>query len=126
MRVHADHGLLVGVGRAVQVLGSAAFFFLAVDKPLHLTRRPVAFVQVKLAQAAAHQPMLIIRIQNLKAARQPRQLVVIADQPMRESVKSSDPHAAHRKPQKILDAPAHLVGGLVGESDGQNGVGRNL
>ena len=41
-------------------------------------------------------------------------------------MESADPHAAHRKAQEVLDPFAHLVGGLVGEGHGQNGIGRDF
>ena len=35
------------------------------------------------------------------------------------AMESADPHAGGRHLQQLLDPPAHLVGGLVGESDRQ-------
>ena len=58
--------------------GPATFFLLAVDEPLDLARRPVTFVQVELFQGTPDDAVLIIRIQNLKTAGQPRQFMMIA------------------------------------------------
>ena len=44
---------------------------------------------------------------------------------MGESVEGADPQCAARHAEQLLDPPAHLAGGLVGEGDRQNGVRRN-
>ena len=41
-------------------------------------------------------------------------------------MEGANPHAAYRKTQKILDPPAHFVGGLVGEGHRQHGKRRSL
>jgi hypothetical protein len=51
---------------------------------------------------------------------------VRAQQPVREPVEGAHPHAAHGPAEHLLDAPAHLARGLVGEGDGQDRVRRGL
>jgi hypothetical protein len=45
-------------------------------------------------------------------------------QTMRQAMEGAYPQAAGRHAQHLFDAPAHFGGGLVGEGDGENRVGR--
>ena len=68
MGVHLYQGLLVTITPTLQALRTAAFFLVVVDKPLDLPRLPVPLVQVEFTQGPAHQAVLVVRIQDLKAA----------------------------------------------------------
>ena len=126
MRIDPDEGLLVTVAIVLNLRRPSAFFFLAVDEPLDLARRPVTFVEVKFFQGTPDDAVLIIRIQDLKSFGQPREFMMVSQDAVGQPVESADPHAAHRKAQKVLDPFAHLVGGLVGKGHGQNGIGRDF
>ena len=63
---------------------------------------------------------LVLRIQNLKRLRQARQLPVRPQQTITQTVESAYPHAAHLRLQHVGQARAHLFGGFVGKSHGQN------
>ena len=123
MRIDPDEGLLVTVAIVLNLRRPSALFFLAVDEPLDLARRPVTFVEVKFFQGTPDDTVLIIRIQDLKSFGQPRELMMVSQDAVGQPVESADPHAAHRKAQKVLDPFAHLVGGLVGKGYRQHGVG---
>ena len=60
MGIHSDEGLLVTVSIVLNLRCPATFFFLAVDKPLNLARRPVTFIEVKLFQGTPDDAVLIV------------------------------------------------------------------
>ena len=78
MRIDPDEGLLVTVAIVLNLRRPSAFFFLAVDEPLDLARRPVTFVEVKFFQGTPDDAVLIIRIQDLKSFRQPRGFMMVS------------------------------------------------
>ena len=115
--------LQVRVIAGLDVLRPTAFVLAAVDKPLQLLRRPLGLVQVQRFQHPAHQPLLVLAVEDLETLLQSGLQPVGAQQAMRQAMKGPDPHAAGRCRDQLLDAPAHLAGRLVGEGNCQNGVG---
>jgi len=64
--VDSYHLALVVVIPIIQMLCPAPLILLAIDKPLYLTWRPLGVIQIHLTDDAFDQPVLVIRIQDLK------------------------------------------------------------
>ena len=60
MGIDPDESLLVTVSIVLNLSRPATFFFLAVDKPLDLARRPVTFIEVKFFQGTPDDAVLIV------------------------------------------------------------------
>ena len=101
----------------LDMLGATALVLLAVDEPLRLASRPAAVIQAEVANDALDQAQLVVGIEDLEAFRQAGFLPVGTQQPVGNAMEGADPHAAGGHMQQVLDAAAHLVGGLVGESN---------
>ncbi len=124
--IYAQHLLGVQVAVMIDVLRSQAFVLAAVDKPLHLTWRPLGLVQFQVFQDAADQSVLVVRVEDLKGLRQFCILPVGAQETMRQRVEGADPHAADRLTKQVFDAVTHLGRSLVGEGHRHDVVGRRI
>ncbi len=110
------------VAAVLQVLRPPALVLLAVDEALHLARDPALLVQVLLPEQLAHQPVLVVVVEDLEVLRQPGLAPVPAQQAVRDAVEGADPQRAGRHVQQRLDPAAHLAGRLVGEGDGEQAL----
>ena len=109
-----------------QLCGTVTVILLVIDEPLDLPRDPGGLVKFEVFQHPADQPLLIFRIDDLEAFRQPGLVGVAAQQPVRQAVERADPEVIDRHVQQFLDTPAHLRSGLVGERNGNNAERRNI
>ena len=108
----------------VDVAAPPAFVLCGIDERRRLPRREPLFVDAERADDPAHQPHLIVAVENLKALRQPRCLPMDAQQSMGNAVKRPHPQGAQRQAEQRFDAPPHLPRGLVGERHRHDVVGR--
>ena len=115
-----------GVAAVIDVLRALPLVLARVDEPLHLARRPAAFVQLHGLENTADDPVLVVGVQYLETLRQTGLLPVSAQQPVRQPVEGTDPHTARRHAHQLLDARAHFAGRLVGERHRQYAVRRHI
>lgn len=73
------------------VPGPASFVLLPIDEPGHLPRGPALFVEIEAAKDPLDQPLLIIRVQNLKVFREPRFLPVGPQEAVSKAMEGSHP-----------------------------------
>ncbi len=106
------------------MLRPQAFVLLTVDEPLRLACRPALLVEAQLADHPLDDALLVVAVEDLEILRQPRFLPVGPQQTVREAVEGADPHALGTHAEQLLDAVAHLGGGLVGEGHRKDGVRR--
>ena len=122
--VDADELAARGVAVVFQMLGALAFIFAAVDEPGDFARHPAGVVQTHVLQDFFHQPLLVVRVENLEGLGQVCLAPVNAQQAMRQPVEGADPEILHAHLQQALHAGAHFGSGLVGEGDGEDGPQR--
>ncbi|MNI66619.1 hypothetical protein D3C73_1221980 [compost metagenome] len=104
------------------MLWAQAFVLLPIDEPLGLARGPALLIEAKLTDHPLDQALLIITVEDLEVLHQTGFLPVSAQQPMRQAVEGAHPHAGRVDAQQLLNALAHLGGGLVGEGHRQDRV----
>ncbi|MNZ35787.1 hypothetical protein D3C78_531910 [compost metagenome] len=124
--VDLQHGAEEQVAAGLDVLRADALVLLPVDEPLGLARRPALLVEAELADHPLDQALLVVAVEDLEVLGKARFLPVGAQQAVRQAVEGADPHARRVDAQQLLDALAHLGGGLVGEGHRQDRVGRGL
>ena len=124
--IDALHGLQIEVAEAGrrQVGSAQALVLAAIDKALHLTRRPAAFIQLQPAANALDQPLLVVGIENLEIAGQTGVLPMGLQQTVRQTVKGPHPQALGADFQHLFNAGAHFPSRLVGEGNSQDRPGR--
>ncbi|EMH76398.1 hypothetical protein EHI8A_126200 [Entamoeba histolytica HM-1:IMSS-B] len=122
--VDAAHGAEEEIAGGLDVLRSQAFVLLAVDEPLRLACRPALLVEAQFADHPLDDALLVVAVEDLEILRQPRFLPVRAQQAVGQAVEGADPHALRTHAEQLLDAVAHLGGGLVGEGHREDGVRR--
>ena len=120
------HGGHIQVARRLDVLRTQAFVLLRIDPPLGLAGRPLVVVQPQLTDHPLDQSLLVIAVEDLKLFNQTGLTPVRPQQTVRQAVEGAYPHALRRNAEQLLDPPAHLVGGLIGEGDRQNAPRRSL
>ena len=107
-------------------VGAQAVFLASCNEPLCLLGGKALVVDV----VGLHQPLdgaqLVLRVQDLEALRQVGQLVVRTQQAVAQAVEGADPHAAHIDGQHGRQPHEHLLGGLVGERDGEDATRGDL
>jgi len=86
---------------------------LRVDEPLYFARHPTGLVEIERFEDFAQQSRLIFRIQDLETLRQACLAPVQAQQAVRESVKSTDPHRAAGIPSKVSMRPRISAAALL-------------
>ena len=84
----------VGVAVVFEVFRAKPFVLLCVDEPQYLARDPAGLVQVERLQHLAQNARLIVGVQYLEALRQACLAPMQTQQPVRETVKGSDPERA--------------------------------
>ena len=99
------------------------FVFLPVDEPLRLLGRPARLIEVEFAANALDDPQLIVAIENLELLGQSCLAPMRFQESMREAVEGPHPETVGGHLQHILYAAPHFSGCLVGERDGQHGMG---
>ena len=82
-----------------------------------------AVVHAELAQRLLHHRELIGRVVDDEVARQADVRRLAPQQPRAQRVERRDPHLPAVDAEQRLDARPHLLGGLVGEGDGEDAVG---
>src|SRR3990167_6981167 len=110
----------------LHVARAQALFLATGNEILQLLGRKALVVHVVLLAQALDGRELVLRVQDLEGLRQARRLVVRAQQTVAQAMKGADPHAAHVHRQHGGQPRHHLLGGLVGEGDGQDAAGRGL
>jgi hypothetical protein len=119
--VDVGHRLLEERANQLAVVGGRPQAVLGVgDLGLHCDRREPLGVDVQVAEAALHQPARIGLVVDGELARVAQPRGVGAQHPRAGGVEGEHPHRPHPRPQQQLDPVAHLLGGLVGERDGQD------
>ena len=108
------------------IAGAHALFLAARNEVGQLLGRKALLVHIELLAQPLDGRELVLRIQNLERLRQARSLVVCAQKPVAQAVERANPHAAHIHRQHGGEARHHLLGGLVGEGNGQNAAGRGV
>src|SRR5271167_3689444 len=109
----------------LDVFGAVTLVLLRVDEPENLARNPARLVQIERLQYLAQDARLILGIQDLKALRQTCFAPMDAQQPVRQAMKSPQPHGAARQPQQGFDAAAHFRRRFVGEGHSEDAVRRS-
>ena len=104
--------------------GAQPFVLLTIDKPLRLFGRPARFIEIEFPTNSLDHPQLIIAVENLELLRESCFAPMCFEESMRKTVESPHPEAVGGHLQHILYAAPHFPGRLVGERDGQHGMGR--
>ena len=81
-------------------------------------------VDLRLGNAGIHQTLGIFAILNGKRPVESQRLRMPPQHAMANGVKRAAPQLAHVLPDQVCHAPHHFLGGLVGEGEEQNAVGR--
>ena len=123
--VDADELATRRVTVVLQVFRALAFVLAPIDEPRDLARHPAGVVQAHVLQDFLHQPLLVVRVENLEGLGKVRLAPVNAQQAMRQPVESADPEILHAHLQQRLHAGTHFRGGLVREGDGEDGPQRS-
>jgi hypothetical protein len=124
--IDRDHLVLREVAGLGQVMRTQSLILLAIDEALDLARRPARFVDLQFLEQALDESKLIVGVEDLELLGQTRILPVCAQKAMRQTMEGTDPHAADRSAEHLVESTAHLACGLVGEGDGQDRPGLNL
>ena len=124
--IDRDHPVLNEVAGLGQVMRTQSLVLLAIDEALDLTRRPASLVDLHLLEQPLDEPKLIVRVEDLELLGQTRILPVRAQKAMSQTMEGTDPHAADRSAEHLVESTAHLARGLVGEGDGQDRPGLDL
>ena len=121
----------LGVGRGLVEVGGRLLVVLGEADPRQ--RRPVLHELLVQPQAAIdrldHRQLVVLVVDGETGSETGPQIgqrrAIAAQQPHREGVEGREPgpRGAAVRPQQPQHPVAHLVGGLVGEGDRQNGVG---
>ena len=102
------------------------------NPPQHGARRELLDVEPHALHDLLHQALLIVLIKNREGSRQAlaadlKNLDVAAQDAHAERVKGRDQGLRKRRvPQQLIHALGHLPGGLVGKSDRQDRIGRDI
>jgi hypothetical protein len=120
--VNAEHLAFKGVMRSRHVASPPSFFLLCVDEALRLARWPAIFVKLQAFDEPFDDPMLIVRIENLKCVGQFGVAGMATQQAVGQPVKSAYPKIAGGNTKERLYASSHFTGGLIGEGDRQDAL----
>jgi len=107
-----------------EVLRAVALVLVVIDEPLHLARHPARLVVLGRLQHLLDEALLVLGVEDLEALGELRLAPVHAQQAVRDAVEGADPERRPRQAEQLLDARAHLAGGLVGEGDREDAVRR--
>jgi hypothetical protein len=117
---------VVEVALGLEVGRAPALLLLGVDAGEHLPGRVAPIVEVELLEDAVHHRALISVVVDDEAPLEPSGLVVAAEQADADRVEGADPEIlADVRPEQLIEPGLHLAGGLVGEGDGEDAVGRD-
>ena len=115
-------GLLNRVTVALYMVRAQPFIFLAVDVPHRLTRRPLLLIEIHRLNQTLEQAQLVFAVEDLEVLRQVGVKVMSAQQPVRQSVESADPHTALGGTHQLANTMAHFRRRFVGKGHRHNGV----
>ena len=119
--VDADELPARRVAVILQVLRALTFIFTAINEISDLTWHPAGVVEAHFFQNFFHQPLLVIRIENLEGLRQLGFAPMNAQQAMRQAMEGADPEILHAHLQQRFHAAAHFGRRLVGEGNREDG-----
>jgi hypothetical protein len=107
--------------RRRHLLGGQGAVLPAVDQAGEVARRPALLVDVRRLDELAHQPHLVVGVEDGEVRLQPGELGVPAQELGRERVEGAEPgHPLDDAADELADAVLHLPRGLVGEGDGED------
>ena len=125
--------LAVGILRAEEILLRIDHVVLGPgDAAQHRARRELLGVEPHALHDLLHDALLIVLVEDRKRARQAlvadlQRFDVAAQNAHAQRVEGGDQRLGERRvAQQLFDALGHLAGGLVGEGDGQDRVGRDV
>ena len=111
-----------GLGRA---RGQPALVLPLVDAPAQPARIVLLRVLAVAAQRLLRGGERVVLVVDREAAREAEVAGVAPQDPHAGRVEGRDPDALRLGAEQLLDALAHLAGGLVGEGDGEDLLGRD-
>ncbi len=123
-----DAPAVLADGLAAQHLGSLRVIFCVADAAEDIPRRKAVVIDRQLAHGELHGGELVVVIVNCEISRQACARRFPSQKPCAQGVKRRKPglRGRHsRAKQQIGHARAHLLRGLVGESDCEDRVGRH-
>ncbi len=112
--------------RAIQVAGALPLALLGMDLREHPARRHAPVVEPALLQEALDHGLLVRLVVDHEALPEPHLVVVSAQEPRTHGMEGTRPHVpGHVRAHELLESSLELAGGLVGERDREDAIGRD-